>query len=502
MAALEPLKEKRQAPVRRQKTWPNLARTNPKRQPLGDALKTAKHHLNPGSNQAKNRPSQRGEVAALEPLKEKRQAPVRRQKTWPNLARTNPKRQPLGDALKTAKHHLNPGSNQAKNRPSHRGEVAALEPLKEKRQAPVRRQKTWPNLARTNPKRQPLGDALKTAKHHLNPGSNQAKNRPSQRGEVAALEPLKEKRQAPVRRQKTWRNLARTNPKRQPLGDALKTAKHHLNPGSNQAKNRPSQRGEVAALEPLKEKRQAPVRRQKTWPNLARTNPKRQPLGDALKTAKHHLNPGSNQAKNRPSQRGEVAALEPLKEKRQAPVRRQKTWPNLARTNPKRQPLGDALKTAKHHLNPGSNQAKNRPSHRGEVAALEPLKEKRQAPVRRQKTWPNLARTNPKRQPFGDALKTAKHHLNPGSNQAKNRPSQRGEVAPLEPLKEKRQAPVRKQKTWRNLARTNPEQQPLGDGLKTAKHHLNPTSDEAKNHPPQRAEIRPPQRAEMQLWNP
>ena len=193
-----------------------------------------------------------------------------------------------------------------------RGEIAPLEPLKEKRQAPVRRQKTSRNLARTNPKRQPLGDGLKTAKHHLNPASDEAKNRPPQRAEIAPLEPLKEKRQAPVRRQKTLRNLARTNPKRQPLGDGLKTAKHHLNPASDEAKNRPPQRAEIAPLEPLKEKRQAPVRRQKTSRNLAWTNPKRQPLGDGLKTAKHHLNPASDEAKNPPPQRAEIAPLEPL----------------------------------------------------------------------------------------------------------------------------------------------------------------------------------------------
>ena len=491
IAPLEPLKEKRQAPVRRQKTSRNLARTNPKRQPLGDGLKTAKHHLNPASDEAKNPPPQRAEIAPLEPLKEKRQAPVRRQKTSRNLARTNPKRQPLGDGLKTAKHHLNPASDEAKNPPPQRAEIAPLEPLKEKRQAPVRRQKTSRNLARTNPKRQPLGDGLKTAKHHLNPASDEAKNLPPQRAEIAPLEPLKEKRQAPFRRQKTSRNLARTNPKRQPLGDGLKTAKHHLNPASDEAKNRPPQRAEIAPLEPLKEKRQAPVSRQKTSRNLARTNPKRQPLGDGLKTAKHHLNPASDEAKNPPPQRAEIAPLEPLKEKRQAPFRRQKTSRNLARTNPKRQPLGDGLKTAKHHLNPASDEAKNPPPQRAEIAPLEPLKEKRQAPFRRQKTSRNLARTNPKRQPLGDGFKTAKHHLNPASDEAKNPPPQRAEIAPLEPLKEKRQAPVRRQKTSRNLARTNPKRQPFGDGFKTAKHHLNPASDEAKNPPPQRAEIAP-----------
>ena len=396
---------------------------------------------------------------------------VPRQKTSRNLARTNPKRQPLDDGLKTAKHHLNPASDEAKNRPPQRAELAPLEPLKEKRQAPVPRQKTSRNLARTNPKRQPLGDGLKTAKHHLNPTWDEAKNRPPQRGEIAPLEPLKDKRQAPVRRQKTSRNLARTNPKRQPLGDGLKTAKHHLNPASDEAKNPPPQRAEIAPLEPLKEKRQAPFRRQKTWRNLARTNPKRQPLGDGLKTAKHHLNPASDEAKNPPPQRAEIAPLEPLKEKRQAPFRRQKTWRNLARTNPKRQPLGDGLKTAKHHLNPASDEAKNPPPQRAEIAPLEPLKEKRQAPFRRQKTWRNLARTNPKRQPLGDGLKTAKHHLNPASDEAKNPPPQRAEIAPLEPLKEKRQAPVPRQKTSRSLPRTNPRPQPLGNGSYTVKHH-------------------------------
>ena len=281
----------------------------------------------------------------------------------------------------------------------------------------------------------------KQAKHHLNPASDEAKNRPPQRAELAPLEPLKEKRQAPVPRQKTSRDLARTNPKRQPLDDGLKTAKHHLNPASDEALNRPPQRAELAPLEPLKEKRQAPVPRQKTSRNLARTNPKRQALGDGLKTAKHHLNPASDEAKNRPPQRAELAPLEPLKEKRQAPVPRQKTSRNLARTNPKRQPLGDGLKTAKHHLNPASDEAKNRPPQRAELAPLEPLKEKRQAPVRRQKTSRNLARTNPKRQPLGDGLKTAKHHLNPASDEAKNRPPQRAELAPLEPLKGEETSP-------------------------------------------------------------
>ena len=114
---------------------------------------------------------------------------------------------------------------------------------------------------------------------------------------MTSLKPLKEKKQAPARRQKTQRNLARTHPTRQPPGNGLKTAKHHLNPDSNLAKNPPPQRGEVTSLKPLKEKKQAPARRQKTRRNLARTHPEQQPPGDGLKTAKHHLNPGSNLAK-------------------------------------------------------------------------------------------------------------------------------------------------------------------------------------------------------------
>ena len=179
--------------------------------------------------------------------------------------------------------------------------MTSLKPLKEKKQAPARRQKTRRNLARTRPEQQPPGDGLKTAKHHLNPDANIAKNPPPQRGEVTSLKPLKEKKQAPARRQKTRRNLARTHPEQQPPGDGLKTAKHHLNPDANIAKNLPPQRGEVTSLNPLKEKKQAPARRQKTRRNLARTHPEQQPPGDGLKTAKHHLNPDANIAKNPPA---------------------------------------------------------------------------------------------------------------------------------------------------------------------------------------------------------
>ena len=160
---------------------------------------------------------------------------------------------------------------------------------KEKKQAPARGQKTGRNLARTHPERQPPGDGLKTAKHHLNPGSNLAKNPPPQRAEVTSLKPLKEKKQAPARGQKTGRNLARAHPERQPPGDGLKTAKHHLNPGSNLAKTPPPQRAEVTSLKPLKEKRQAPLRRQKTSRSLPRTNPRPQLLGNESYTVKHHF---------------------------------------------------------------------------------------------------------------------------------------------------------------------------------------------------------------------
>ena len=167
---------------------------------------------------------------------------------------------------------------------------------------------------------------------------SEAKNGHSQGCEVAPLEPLKEKKRAPVRRQKTWRNLAWTNAKRQPLGNGCETAKHHLNPSSGEAKNGHSQGCEVAPLatgakwhlwkpqyvatnaqrQPLgKEKKRAPVRRQKTWRNLAWTNAKRQPLGNGCETAKHH--PSSGEAKNGHSQGCEVAPLEPLKGEEKSP---------------------------------------------------------------------------------------------------------------------------------------------------------------------------------------
>ena len=337
----------------------------------------------------------------------------------------HPERQPPGGGLKTAKHHLNPGSNLAKNPPPQRAEVRSLKPLKEKKQAPARRQKTQRNLARAHPERQPPGDGLKTAKHHLNPDANPAKNPPPQRAEVTSLKPIKEKKQAPARGQKTQRNLAQTRPKQQPPGDGLKTAKHHLNPDANPAKNPPPQRAEVTSLKPIKEKKQAPARGQKTQRNLAQTRPKQQPPGDGLKTAKHHLNPDANPAKNPPPQRGEVTSLKPLKEKKQAPARRQKTQRNLARAHPEQQPPGDGLKTAKHHLNPDANPAKNPPPQRAEVTSLKPIKEEKQAPARGQKTQRNLVQTRPKPQP----------------------------------------APLRTQKTSRSLPRTTPRPQLLHNGF-------------------------------------
>ena len=73
-----------------------------------------------------------------------------------------------------------------------------------------------------------LGHGCETAKHHLNPSSGEAKNGTVCGPETAPLEPSKEKKRAPVRRPKTWRNLAWTNAKRQPLGNGSETAKHHL----------------------------------------------------------------------------------------------------------------------------------------------------------------------------------------------------------------------------------------------------------------------------------
>ena len=69
------------------------------------------------------------------------------------------------------------------------------------------------------------------------------------------------------------------------------------------------------------------------------------------------------------------------------------------------------------------------------MAPLEPLEEKTRGPVRRHK------RTQ--RQPLGNGSETAERHLkNPGSGKAKNYHSPGAEVAPLEPLKEKKKAPV------------------------------------------------------------
>ena len=139
---------------------------------------------------------------------------------------------------------------------------------------------------------------------------------------MTSLKPLKEKKQAPARGHKTQRNLAQTRPKQQPPGDRLKTSKHHLNPDANPPKKPPPQRAEVTSLKPLKEKKQAPARGHKTQRNLAQTRPKQQPPGDRLKTAKHHINPDANLAKNPPPQRAEVTSLKPPKGEETGPS----TW--------------------------------------------------------------------------------------------------------------------------------------------------------------------------------
>ena len=73
--------------------------------------------------------------------------------------------------------------------------------------------------------------------------------------ETAPLEPPKEKttekKRAPVRRPKTWRNLAWTIAKMQLLGHGCETTKHHLNPSSGEAKNNTFGGPETALLEPL-----------------------------------------------------------------------------------------------------------------------------------------------------------------------------------------------------------------------------------------------------------
>ena len=85
-------------------------------------------------------------------------------------------------------------------------------------------------------------------------------------------------------------------------------------------------------------------------------------------------------------------------------------------------------------LDKRTGNAKNDHSPGAEVAPLEPLQEKKRAPVRRQKTWGNLTSTNAQGPPLGNGSETAKHHLNPNSGKAKNGQSQGAEVAPLEPL--------------------------------------------------------------------
>ena len=446
-------------------------------------------HLNPDANPAKNPPPQGGEVTSLKPLKEKKQAPAPGQKTQTQPSPDTPKTTTSRPCTQNSQTPPKSGRKPSK-KPSPAGwRSDKSETPKGEKTGPARGQKTQRNLVQTRPKQQPPGDGLKTTKHHLNPDANPAKNPPPQGGEVTSLKPLKEKKQAPAPGQKTQRNLVQTRPKQQPPGHALKTAKHHLNPDANPAKNPPPQGGEVTSLKPLKEKKQAPAPGQKTQRNLVQTRPKQQPPGHALKTAKHHLNPDANPAKNPPPQGGEVTSLKPLKEKKQAPAPGQKTQRNLVQTRPKQQPPGHALKTAKHHLNPDANPAKNPPPQGGEVTSLKPLKEKKQAPAPGQKTQRNLVQTRPKQQPPGHALKTAKHHLNPDANPAKNPPPRGGEVTSLKPLKEKKQAPARGHKTQRNLVQTRPKQQPPGDGLKTTKHHLNPDANPAKNPPPQSCEV-------------
>ena len=106
---------------------------------------------------------------------------------------------------------------------------------------------------------------------------------------MTSLNPLKEKKQAPARNHKTRRHLARTHPERQPPSDGLKTAKHHLNPGSNLAKNHPPQRAEVTSLNPLKEKKQSvPKSVLRSVPKCSFGTPKREDSSPPYVDRKRH----------------------------------------------------------------------------------------------------------------------------------------------------------------------------------------------------------------------
>ena len=134
----------------------------------------------------------------------------------------------------------------------------------------------------------------------------------------------------------------------------------------------------------------------------------------------------------------ETAPLEPPKEKttekKRAPVRRPKTWHNLAWTIAKMQLLGHGCETTKHHLNPSSGEAKNNTFGGPETALLEPLKEKKGAPVRRPKNvaQPSLdKRKNVAPRPW---MRNSQTPPKSGLRQAKNGHSQGAEVAPLDYL--------------------------------------------------------------------
>ena len=120
-----------------------------------------------------------------------------------------------------------------------------------------------------------------------------------------------------------------------------------------------------------------------------------------------------------------MTSLERLQEKTRGPVRRHKRTTAAA---------WQWIRNSGTPSKSGLRQSKKRSFPGAEVAPLEPLEEKTRGPVRRHK------RTQ--RQPLGNGSETAEHHLNPGSGKAKNDHSPGAEVAPLEPLKEKKKAPV------------------------------------------------------------
>ena len=182
----------------------------------------------------------------------------------------------------------------------------------------------------------------------------------------------------------------------------------------------------MTSLERLEEQKRAPVCRRKRTTAAA---------WQWIRNSWTPSKSGLRQSKNRTFPRGRSGTFRNAKGKEKSPSTLAK---NVTQPSPHKRTTaaawGNGFETAEHHLHPGSGKAKTDHSPGAEVAPLEPLEEKTRGPVRRHK------RTQ--RQPLGNGSETAEHHLNPGSGKAKNYHSPGAEVAPLEPLKEKKKAPV------------------------------------------------------------